>query len=100
MHKAADSMKHERQMNEELLPRDEQGEHIETIKEQILDLNDKFDFLVKLMIEGKTMKAKTFLNEQVIHETQYDDDGNEVQAIKDIIKETVTEFKLNIPKTA
>ena len=87
-------------MNDELLPRDEQGEHIETIKEQILDLNDKFDYLVKLMIEGKTMKARTFTNEQVIHETQHDEDGNEVQAIKDIVKETVTEFKLNITKTA
>lgn len=43
-------MKNERNLNEEMMPRDITGEQIETIKEQILDINDKFDFLVKLML--------------------------------------------------
>jgi hypothetical protein len=43
-------MKSERAQNKDLMPRDEQGEHVEIIKEQILDLNDKFDYLVKLML--------------------------------------------------
>lgn len=95
MNLAAEAMKSERIMNSELLPVDDQGESIEVIKEQMLDINDKFDFLVKLMLEGKAIQAKRTLTEQVIHETQIDDFGNEVQAIKDIVKEEKTEFNLN-----
>lgn len=47
---SAEAMKEEREHNKDLLPNDEQGDHIEIIKDQILDLNDKFDYLVKLML--------------------------------------------------
>lgn len=34
------------------MPVDTQGNNIEVIKEQTLDLNDKFDFLVTLLLKG------------------------------------------------
>lgn len=46
------NMRYERKSNEEMLPEDVKGKHIDIIKEQVLDLNDKFDFLVSLMIKG------------------------------------------------
>ena len=52
MVKSADLMKEERAQNEELLPVDVEGHNIEIVKEQIIDLNDKFDFLVKLMLKN------------------------------------------------
>lgn len=54
---AADTMKDERKNNSEILPVDTQGNNIEVIKEQILDLNDKFDFLVTLMLKGNKMST-------------------------------------------
>eukprot|EP00347_Sterkiella_histriomuscorum_P010536 403375907 len=95
MTQAAEDMKNERATNQELLPQDVEGENIEVIKEQILDLNDKFDFLVKLMLEGQAIKAKSGSNEQILHETEQDDYGNDIQVIKGIVKEEFTEFTLN-----
>jgi hypothetical protein len=71
-------MKNERAQNQELLPNDEQGESIDVIKEQVLDLNDKFDYLVKLMIENETMQAKSVIKEKKIVEVVYDDEGYQV----------------------
>jgi hypothetical protein len=51
----ADSMRNERKDNEDLIPKDLHGEYLEVVKEQIIDLNDKFDFLISLMIKGNKM---------------------------------------------
>jgi hypothetical protein len=46
-------LKAERKENEDLCPGiDQQVIDIEVVKEQILDLNDKFDFLINLMIKN------------------------------------------------
>ena len=63
MVKSADLMKEERAQNEELLPVDVEGHNIEIVKEQIIDLNDKFDFLVKLMLKNQTLAAEQVENE-------------------------------------
>ncbi len=52
-------MKLERLDNEDLIPEDVHGNHIEIVKEQILDLNDKFDFLISLMIKNQKLDVKT-----------------------------------------
>lgn len=52
MDAAADEMRVERLDNEDLIPEDVKGKHIEIVKEQIIDLNDKFDYLISLMIKG------------------------------------------------
>jgi len=50
---AADKMRNERINNiEEILPIDEDGDNIEIIKDQMLDINDKFDYLVGLMMKS------------------------------------------------
>ena len=51
-------MKAERLDNEDLIPEDVHGNQIEIIKEQIIDLNDKFDFLVSLMIKSQKINVK------------------------------------------
>lgn len=53
-----DIMKRERYDNQELIPEDVKGNQIELIKEQILDLNDKFDFLMSLMIQQNKIQVK------------------------------------------
>jgi hypothetical protein len=46
----------ERLDNEDLVPPPDQKEiDIEIVKEQILDLNDKFDYLILLMMKNKKM---------------------------------------------
>ena len=55
----AEKMKVERLDNEDLIPEDVHGNHIEIVKEQILDLNDKFDFLISLMIKNQKLDVKT-----------------------------------------
>jgi flagellar basal body rod protein FlgB len=53
MIKAADKMKAERKNNiEDILPIDEDGNNVEIIKDQMLDINDKFDYLVSLMMRN------------------------------------------------
>lgn len=56
MIKQADIFRAERHHNGELTAIDEKERDLETIKEQILDLNDKFDFLVSLMIKGQKIE--------------------------------------------
>lgn len=51
-------MKAERLDNEDLIPEDVHGNHIEIVKEQIIDLNDKFDFLISLMIKNQKLDVK------------------------------------------
>eukprot|EP00347_Sterkiella_histriomuscorum_P011736 403371299 len=77
MTQAAEDMKNERATNQELLPQDVEGENIE------------------LMLEGQAIKAKSGSNEQILHETEQDDYGNDIQVIKGIVKEEFTEFTLN-----
>ncbi len=55
MDKCAEAMKAERLENEDLIPKDVHGEQIEIVKEQIIDLNDKFDFLISLMIKSQKL---------------------------------------------
>lgn len=55
----AEKMKVERLDNEDLIPEDVHGNHIEIVKEQIIDLNDKFDFLISLMIKNQKLDVKT-----------------------------------------
>jgi hypothetical protein len=66
-----DKMRQERLDNMDLVPVDEKGEHIELIKEQILDLNDKFDFLISMMIKSR----------KVIVKEVEDEDGNKSREI-------------------
>lgn len=58
MEAAADKMRNERLANSDLTPIDTNGNNIEIVKEQILDLNDKFDFLIQLMIKGRKIGAQ------------------------------------------
>lgn len=58
-----DHMKQERYDNMDLVPVDVKGQQIETIKEQILDLNDKFDFLISLMIQSNKLKVRSVEDE-------------------------------------
>lgn len=51
-------MRVERLDNEELIPEDVKGKHIEIVKEQIIDLNDKFDYLITLMLKSKKMEMQ------------------------------------------
>jgi len=55
-------MKAERLDNEDLIPEDVHGNHIEIVKEQIIDLNDKFDFLISLMIKNQKLDVKNAEN--------------------------------------
>jgi hypothetical protein len=46
-------------MNENLLPeKDQKAIDIEVVKEQILDLNDKFDYLLFVMMKDKRLQNK------------------------------------------
>lgn len=45
------------------MPVDVKGQQIEVIKEQILDLNDKFDFLISLMIQSNKLKMRAVNDE-------------------------------------
>jgi|JI7StandDraft_1071085.scaffolds.fasta_scaffold568662_1 hypothetical protein len=56
MEKDFNKMKTERLDNENIVPFDEKKHNIKTAKEQVLDLNDKFDFLVKIMMQSHTIK--------------------------------------------
>ena len=38
-----------------MLPRDINAENIDLVKEQVLDLNDKFDFLLSLLMKGQKL---------------------------------------------
>lgn len=58
MHLAADTMRDERKSNIDLLPVDVNGNNIELVKEQVLDLNDKFDFLLSLLMKGQKLGVK------------------------------------------
>lgn len=58
-----DNMKAERADNQGLVPIDVKGQQIEVIKEQILDLNDKFDFLISLMIQSNKLKMRAVNDE-------------------------------------
>lgn len=40
------------------MPEDVKSKHLEIIKEQVLDLNDKFDFLVTLLIKSNKLGAQ------------------------------------------
>jgi hypothetical protein len=58
MTKRAEQMRYERLQNDDLIPNDTHGENLEVIKEQIIDLNDKFDFLVTLMAQTHQMNVQ------------------------------------------
>lgn len=47
-----------------LIKRDPQGEDIEIVKEQILDINDKFDFLVSLLMKSHKIQTKTIEDDE------------------------------------
>lgn len=54
-----DKLKEEKKENENLVPgEDETQRDVEIIKEQIIDLNDKFDFLVSLLIKSQKIGMK------------------------------------------
>lgn len=45
-------------MNEDLLPeKDQKAIDLEVVKEQILDLNDKFDYLLHVLMKEKKIPA-------------------------------------------
>ncbi|CDW74107.1 small-conductance calcium-activated potassium channel protein [Stylonychia lemnae] len=56
MIKASDEMRKERiNNNEEILPIDEDGNNIELIKNQVLDINDKFDYMVQMLLKSNQL---------------------------------------------
>ena len=50
-----DCLKAERKSNQELLPDGPSGNNLDVIHEQILDLNEKFDYLVSLFLKSKNI---------------------------------------------
>ena len=52
---ATDYLREERISNLDMIPRDINGENIDIVKDQILDLNDKFDFLLSLLMKGEKL---------------------------------------------
>lgn len=59
MDKASDDYKVERNKNLNLAPpRSKKEIDVEYVKEQALDLNDKFDFLISLLMKNQKMGAK------------------------------------------
>lgn len=80
MSKATDELKEERLNNQDLVPFDENAHNIEVVKEQILDLNDKFDFLVTLLLKGQKLGVQVDEDENnngpVIKDFNLNDDGN------------------------
>lgn len=91
---SAEAMKEEREHNKDLLPNDEQGDHIEIIKDQILDLNDKFDYLVKLMLQGQALNATSELKATPVYDFVKDEYGQEKQIEKGFIHKEETKFAL------
>ncbi len=59
MDDSMDSLKAERKSNQQLLPDDPTGNNLDVIREQILDLNDKFDYLVSLFLKSKNISFET-----------------------------------------
>jgi hypothetical protein len=55
MEVATGYLKQERISNLDMLPRDINAENIDLVKEQVLDLNDKFDFLLSLLMKGQKL---------------------------------------------
>ena len=55
MEVATGHLKQERISNLDMLPRDINAENIDLVKEQVLDLNDKFDFLLSLLMKGQKL---------------------------------------------
>lgn len=55
MIKQADLFRDERKSNEELIENDTLGENVSVVKEQISELNDKFDFLVSLLLKSNKL---------------------------------------------
>lgn len=56
MIKASDEMRQERiNNNEDILPIDEDGNNIELIKNQVLDINDKFDYMVQMLLKSNQL---------------------------------------------
>jgi hypothetical protein len=54
LEKKTDLARAERKQNEDLVPPpDSQHQELEIVKEQVIDLNDKFDYLVSLMIKNQ-----------------------------------------------
>ena len=52
MYTEAEKLKDERKQNSDLLPVDENSNNIDIVKEQILNLNDKFDYLMSLLVKN------------------------------------------------
>ena len=80
MVQATENLRHERKSNLDLIPRDVNAENIEVVKEQILDLNDKFDFLISLMMKGQKLNVNIGHNTEGFH--------------------SIEEFTLDKPKTS
>ena len=59
MDESMDNLKAERKSNQQLLPDDPTSSSIDLIREQILDLNDKFDYLVTLFLKSKKIDFET-----------------------------------------
>ena len=64
MELATDMLRTERISNEDMIPKDVQGENIDVVKEQILDLNDKFDFLLSLLMKGQKLGVSIEPNQE------------------------------------
>ena len=59
MVRQVDEFQAERKMNEELMPdKDQKAIDIEIVKEQILDLNDKFDYLMYVLMKDRRLENK------------------------------------------
>ena len=59
LQKQVDEFWEERKANEGLLPeKDQKAIDLEVVKEQILDLNDKFDYLLYVMMKDRRLESK------------------------------------------
>jgi hypothetical protein len=50
-----DALRNERLNNMDMNPVDNDAINLDIVKEQVLDLNDKFDFLISLLVKSKQM---------------------------------------------
>ncbi len=55
MNKTVEQLKEERQDNEDMLPKDTHLQGLEVAKEQVLNLSDKFDFLIGLLAKSNKL---------------------------------------------
>lgn len=99
---AADKMRNERINNiEEILPIDEDGDNIEIIKDQMLDINDKFDYLVGLMMKSnKIVPHKSQVDKNELVHFRVNADNNSNQILGGINDEELINFVKKFEETA